>query len=92
MNEEVKRKISLVHWLFGAVFGLVTGIALNTTLSFGAVLFLGLLASYPLSILTRRFFNLSAREFALKDWLKSGFLYFFIGWIMVWTFVHNIVH
>ncbi len=92
MKDDMKRKISLMHSLFGLIFGIVTAYVIHTILTFGAVIFLGLLASYPLFIATRKILNLSAKEFALKDWLASGFLYFFIVWILSWTFAYNLVH
>lgn len=92
MENDMKRKISLMHSLFGLIFGIVTAYVIHTILTFGQVIFLGLLVSYPLFIATRKILNLSAKEFALKDWLASGFLYFFIVWILSWTFAHNLVH
>jgi len=90
MKDEVKRKISLGHWLFGFIFGIATGIGIKTTLSIGAVLLIGIIASYPLFIATRKIFKFSTKEYTFKDWFTSGFIYFLISWVLVWTVVHNI--
>ncbi len=92
MKSDVKRKISLAHSLFGLIFGIATAYQINTTLTFGTTLFIGLLASYPLFIASRKILNLSEKEFMLKDWLSTGFVYFFISWILTWTFVYNLIH
>lgn len=91
MEKEVERKISLMHAAFGFLAGVVSGLyKAQVTLQFLHVLFFGLVIAYPLMLLSRRLFNLSEQEFRFKDWLAKGFSYFFLVWILVWSFVHNI--
>ena len=91
MEPQVERKISLLHSSAGIILGIISGIYIKSgNLNLINVLFLGLVASYPLKILTQRLFNLSAKEFLIKDWLTKGFFLFFTVWIVVWIFIYNL--
>jgi uncharacterized membrane protein YdjX (TVP38/TMEM64 family) len=90
MEKEVERKIGLVHATVGAAFGVICGFYLNGGLTFLSVLLLGFIISYPLMPLSRKIFNLSEEGFKMKDWLTKGFFFFFIVWILVWTFLYNL--
>jgi hypothetical protein len=88
---EIERKISLIHALAGAVLGVVFGLFLNPPeLTLLSVLLLGFIISYPLKLLTMKFFNLSSEEFLLKEWLGKGYFIFVTVWIMVWVFFYNL--
>lgn len=89
MEREIERRISLIHALAGAVLGFASPFIFTTTLTFASVIIFGFLLSYPLYVVTRKIFNLSEKEFALKDWIGKGFFYFFATWITVWTVVYN---
>ena len=90
MQDEVKRKISLIHSFAGIVFGVIVGYGINFPLTFVSALAIAFVASYPLFIATRKIFNLSEREYMLKDWLTTGYAYFVITWLVSWTFVYNL--
>ncbi len=92
MKHEIERKVSLIHALAGATFGVVSPFLFTRTLTFVSVIIAGFLFAYPLYILTRRIFNLPEKEFDLKEWLGKGFLYFFAAWILVWTIAYNFIN
>jgi hypothetical protein len=89
MEYRVERKISLMHALAGAIFGLASPFLFTRTLTFVSVIILGFLLAYPFYLITRRVFNLPQKEFTLKDWLGKGYLYFLAAWILVWTILYN---
>lgn len=92
MDKRIERKIGLLHTLLGAIIGIISGLYIKgTNLSIINVLFIGMILTYPLFPLSKRLFNLSEKDFQLKHWLIKGFFLFFITWILVWTFVYNIV-
>ncbi|MBI5253516.1 MAG: DUF5379 family protein [Euryarchaeota archaeon] len=89
MDKEIERKIGLLHAAAGFAAGIISGLYLSEiNLTLLNVLFFGIIAAYPLRILSMKLFNLS--EFLLKDWLTKGYLLFFIVWIILWTFVYNL--
>ncbi len=90
MDEQIIRKIGLMHALAGAIFGVFTAFFFNVPgLTIISVLIVGLVFSYPLYILTKKTFNLSEKEFPIKSWLIKGYFLFFAFWIIVWTLVYN---
>ncbi|NOZ59580.1 MAG: hypothetical protein GXO66_08425 [Euryarchaeota archaeon] len=89
MEYRVERKISLIHAAAGTLLGLVSPFVIPGTLTLVSVIIVGFLLAYPLYILTKKSFNLSEKEFTLKDWLGKGYLYFFAAWILVWTLFYN---
>jgi hypothetical protein len=91
MEREIERKVSLIHALVGAVVGVASPFLFTRTLTFVSVIIVGFLLAYPLYILTRKIFNISEKEFTLKDWLVKGYLYFFAAWILVWTIAYNFI-
>jgi hypothetical protein len=91
MEKEVERKISLIHAGIGAIFGVVTPFIINRELTFLSVLIIGLIVSYPLRIISMKIFNLSDEDFKIKEWIAKGFLIFFMVWIIVWTFLFNLL-
>lgn len=91
MEKNVERKIGLLHSLAGLALGIVSGKYLDgPNFNLLNVLFLGFVISYPLMFLSKRLFNLSEKEFSLKDWLGKGYFLFFVVWIIVWTFLYNL--
>ncbi len=89
MEYSVERRISLMHALAGAIFGLASPFLFTRTLTFVSVIILGLFIAYPLYLLSCRVFSLPQKEFSLKDWLGKGYLYFLAAWILVWTILYN---
>lgn len=91
MEMEIERKIALLHAAAGAALGVIFGLYVNTPeLTLLSVLILGFILSYPLKILSMKFFNLSSEEFVLKDWLGKGYFIFLTVWLMVWVFLYNL--
>lgn len=91
MEMEIERKIALLHAFAGVALGVAFGLYLNTPeLTLLSVLLLGFILSYPLKILSMKFFNLSSEDFTLKEWLGKGYFIFLTVWIMVWVFTYNL--
>ncbi len=88
-REKVRdRDIAVLHAVAGALFGVVTGLYLRTPgLTLISVLLLGLLASYPLMLLTQKLYW---EDMEFKAWLGKGFYIFFAVWVIIWTFVYNL--
>jgi hypothetical protein len=91
MEKEIERRISLFHAIVGALFGIVTTSKINSELTILSTIILGIIVSYPLMITSKKIFKLSDEEFKLKDWITKGFFYFYLVWIIVWTFFFNLV-
>lgn len=91
MDKEVERKISLLHTVYGIVMGVVFGLYVKGgSFTFITVLVLALVLSYPMLFICRRIFNLSQEEFMIKDWLKKGYYFFLVTWMVVWVFLYNL--
>ncbi len=91
MDKEVERKISLLHAVYGIVMGVIFGLYVKGgSFTFITVLVLGGVLSFPLIFVCRKVFNLPEEEFMIKDWLKKGYYFFLITWIVVWIFLYNI--
>ncbi len=86
MDAETKRKISLIHIAYGTVLGILFGKYAINVESFFAAMLIGFVISYPIYILTKKFFN---TEFEIKEWIVSGYVYFFLSWILFWTLFYN---
>ena len=62
INKETERYIGLMHALAGAIFGVISGLTLgNGQITFLSTILLGLIASYPLMLISRKIFNLSEK-------------------------------
>ena len=92
MEHEIERRISLIHTLVGAIMGVASPYLFTGTLTFVSVIIVGFLIAYPFFYITRKIFNLSEKEFTLKDWAVKGYLYFFAAWILVWILVYNYIY
>jgi hypothetical protein len=91
MEKEIERRIGLIHAIAGIFFGIISGFIFKGKMPFLVVIIIGLIVGYPLMTFSRRVFNLSEKEFAFKDWLIKGFFIFFVIWLVVWTFVYNVM-
>ncbi len=90
MDEQIMRKIGLIHALAGAIFGVFTAFYFNVPgLTLISVLMIGFVFSYPLYVLTRKIFDLPDKEFSVKVWICKGYFLFFVVWIIVWTLIYN---
>lgn len=91
MDKKTEEKIVWMHTIAGVVAGVISGLYIKgTNLSIINILAIGIILSYPLSTLSKKFFNLTNEEFKLKDWLGKGFFFFFMTWILIWTFIYNL--
>lgn len=91
IEKEVERKIAYIHAAYGLVSGIIAGLYYKSpAMPFLSVLIWGFILSYPVMILTRSIFKLSAEDFNIKTWITKGFLYFFSVWVVVWVFVYNV--
>lgn len=91
MDKNVERKIGLLHSAAGAAAGIIFGLQSLTVDTIIVALAIGIIMAYPLKPLCIRLFNLVEGEFLFKEWIYKGYLLFFVVWIVVWTFVYNLL-
>ncbi len=91
IDKEVERQIAFLHAAYGLIAGIVLGLYHKSdVLPFLNVLIWGFIVSYPVMIVSKKTFKLSAEDFTVKAWLGKGFFYFFTVWMVVWAFVYNV--